>query len=99
MKTQHTPGPWENVIFDSHGRFSIQCPTGRIEGNDYISSGEMHSNAALIASAPELLGALESLLDWAECQCGLSGNDECYGCCEDEELAGARAAIQKAKGE
>lgn len=46
----------------------------------------------------ELLEALENLLAWAEHNCGASGNDECYGCYNDEELAGARAAIQKARG-
>lgn len=55
-------------------------------------------DATLIAAAPELLEALENLLAWAEHNCGASGNDECYGCYNDEELAGARAAIQKARG-
>jgi hypothetical protein len=99
MNTQHTPGPWN-------------INGGRIEGpNAYTSTatvigvvGEISNqsftdtaNARLIAAAPEMLKALQSIATRASC----APND-------DAKLAGqefdrimqmARAAIAKAKGE
>lgn len=81
MKTQHTPGPWHaNGVYieDQHGTIAkVMRP---------------EDNAALIASAPELLGALENLLSYAED--AASDRDERPDC-----IIEARAAIQKVRGE
>ena len=55
MKTQHTPGPWkhdETWGLIKHGKTEI-CA---------LHSGNL-SNASLIAAAPDLLDALNLLLD------------------------------------
>lgn len=56
------------------------------------------ANARLIASAPELLAALEIILSST---CGNVGDDGYEGCIriEAKALERARAAISKAKGE
>jgi hypothetical protein len=84
---QHTSGPWQ-----------VNSLT-RIEAADYglianvrgdLSEAETHANARLIAAAPELLDALESLeMFMRDCMT------------EDADLDVwklARAAIAKAKG-
>ena len=102
MKTQHTPGPWaRNIspawkypIYDEKNHNKIAY----IIKDAGISETEQEANLNLIVAAPELLEALDDLLEWADSQCGRSGNDECYGCYNDGELCSARAAILKARG-
>lgn len=60
---------------------------------------EVCANTKLIAAAPDLLEALTNLLDWAENQCGLSGNDECYGAFGSEEIVAASRLLERLKGE
>jgi hypothetical protein len=64
----HTPGPWEAKLY-SDGAFDVvnhdtphhTCILAA--RNSYAArAGEMHANARLIASAPELLHACELLL-------------------------------------
>ena len=94
MKTQHTPGPWfiEQRTDDNgatHCRITASDGHGW-SGNRYMSvSGCIDEHdARLIAAAPELLEALQSVLD---------------NCLDSEGLcaahAKARAAIAKATGE
>lgn len=58
MKTKHTPGPWEAVIYD--GAFdqplikSDHVVIGRVHG---MEDRQHEANAKLIAAAPELLEA------------------------------------------
>lgn len=86
MKAQHTPGPWKNddgTIRSSCGVsiaavLNIAWPLGRKPENP-------EANARLIAAAPELLEALEGLLEEVE------------GCMCTYEMV-ARAAISKATG-
>lgn len=80
---EHTKGPWiftegkMPAISDSSGiPVAMQCRRNK--------EGEGKANAQLIAAAPELLEALETII--------------AYGAC-DENLDAARAAIAKAKGE
>lgn len=84
---QHTPGPWKVVTFGMV-----------VESADGVRVCETHAtdreaNARLIAAAPELLEALESVtrcLQWHNEQHGV-GMDEAA-------IAKAVAAIAKASG-
>ena len=94
MKTPHTPAPWE-AIPSSIDAAVIVAPdsndkticwvalTGRPKRNRVVITPQDRANIRLIANAPELLSALESLLEdhkrmfpeahphstikWAEC--------------------------------
>lgn len=71
MKNLHTPGPWK-LEYD----YSLVMPFKR--GNYIVTSGpigpseadrdELRANARLIASAPELLQALQDMLDMTRFQ-------------------------------
>jgi len=93
--TQHTPGPW---VYDSFGHTSFafndnrEDYSARIEWAPDMSDEEVDANARLIASAPDLLVALEQAIPHLEKVAGLSGGDGVL------TLAAARAAIAKAKG-
>jgi hypothetical protein len=103
MKSQHTPGPWfindaKTAIMAHDGGTlvayhpalpweNLEAPT--VTGAELVRRmiKESHCNAQLMASAPELLVALENLLgDWERVHGPVP---------EDHE---ARAAIAKAKG-
>lgn len=67
---QHTPGPWKKEILEA-GAFSIEKDGAGFAGGLLVIAdrgehpklaAEMHANAALIASAPELLDALRALM-------------------------------------
>ncbi len=64
--TEHTPGPWHvsqwaNFVRKADGDW----PAWNIcELNDAV--GNMAANAHLIAAAPDLLAALESIATWTE---------------------------------
>ena len=94
MNTKHTPGPWiahEGAIFQEkpHGEVSpLICDT--INGRKFTGE-ERGANARLIAAAPELLDALQSLL--ARVSSDIIANQ-----CWHEEQRAARAAIAKATG-
>ena len=68
MNTKHTPGPWKVEQRFSGNRFihsdNSQSPICRVA---FVGMGigvdESKANADLIAAAPELLEALENLLD------------------------------------
>lgn len=98
---KHTPGPWElrgtRLVTDKHGVVIAE----KIGSN----GGCSESNARLIASAPELLEALEACLPYAEEQYRESKKrvfDD-----DEQESANslkllidkANAAIAKARGE
>jgi len=100
--TQHTPGPWMVQLISErwHGydwpTFAIRDSVGNhclavIGDVDRATADKNTANARLIASAPELLAALVTLLDHAD-----------LGEIHDEETAAAvnnaRAAIAKATG-
>lgn len=92
----HTPAPWafsinhsgDYQLRGSNGHLVFQVSTGTIPGN---------SDARLIASAPDLLAALEIVLSST---CGDVGDDGYDGCIriEAKALERARAAIAKANG-
>ena len=80
MKTSHTPGPW----YVHEEMSDVVCA-----GDEVLAEHVSPEDAALIASAPDLLDALKNLLAVHERE----GGTKCH--------AGdiARAAIAKATGE
>ena len=111
MNAKHTPGPWH------HGRLAVGTelvshpdawrPDVRDSSKRVVckcsSREESAANACLIAAAPELLAALENLVqaDDAHAQAGLNGNtsaqlEATMMLVKAKKLA--RAAIAKAKG-
>lgn len=91
MTTQHTPGPWQIrqhekgfVVFYSDG--GIRSNTAQCYSSNVCEEhGSAEANARLIASAPDLLAALQEIL------IANDHNEEL-----DKPLAEARAAIAKA---
>ena len=93
--SKHTPGPWEIKRHFDPGYKFISAPThsGLAQVvwcmEDEERSPSCEANAYLIAAAPELLEALEMMLEMSE----MGG----FGKAAAEDVA--RAAIAKAKGE
>ena len=95
--SKHTPGPWEVIDGFYPSVKEIKGPSFTIAAvmwatdltqKDYKNR---HADLHLIAAAPDLLKALEGLLD-----CAIYG----FGLPDDNEFSlNARAAIAKAKGE
>jgi len=62
--SKHTPGPWR-AWHDSYGRFQIMAGGLPLSpSREGAQPGEGEANAALIASAPDLLAACEEAA-WA----------------------------------
>jgi hypothetical protein len=105
---QHTPGPWS--LSDSFDRVERRVQHGddpalvwgiasgiNSAHPDYLPRSEQIANARLIASAPDLLAALEKALESIEGQAELLRHcGAAYGI--GATLAQARAAIAKATG-
>ncbi len=97
--TLHTPAPWQVD-------YSGNCHLGIIDKNERTiafcslqneNGDEDEANARLIASAPDLLSALERLLQISQDELDQSATHD--GLVNCEALANARVAIAKAKGE
>lgn len=92
MSAQYTPGPWTTDGSARGGDLDIIAPSGRVALIDCESRGSfqseamLESNARLIATAPELLVALEACLH------RLDAHDDQSA----PECLVARAAIAKA---
>lgn len=94
---KHTPGPW--IVSGRHNRWgdNLVVPAGSdVSADGYLAcvrvTGDGHgpADARLIAAAPELLAALEEILEFYLASCpGVSG----------QPIDDARAAIARAKGE
>ena len=92
MTDKHTPGPWtvqERITEpDNHGKYSIYDAEYEYIGtcdaylNGHHDTDKNLANARLIAAAPELLEALESIAEHGH----------------EEEREVARDAIKAAKG-
>jgi len=91
--TKHTPGPWSaSPSPTSDGLYHVY----KADGNFLtLEDAEHEANARLIAAAPDLLEALESLYHTANS----IGEDTCDPVAFAGALEDARAAIRKAKGE
>ncbi len=101
-KGKHTPGPWkycpdargygkraQRIIWGAKGP-----GYGAIAEVSYFPSEEIEANARLIAAAPEMLAALESLEAWSQECIPDDWEDDGY-----EFIRQAKQAISKAKGE
>ena len=96
-KTTHTPGPWRvNANVGKRGELGIvadAAPCVIAHGMSEKHWPEIaHANVQLIAAAPDLLAALESLYNAAPC--AKPANSDLW-----EALQLTRQAIAKAKGE
>ncbi len=94
-KATHTPGPW-NYLYDGRGDHTIVDAYGRVLAVTWgvpIDRGTEEANARLIASAPELLEALEDveskIMDYEARRINWRPEDF---------LMRVRAAISKARG-
>lgn len=86
MTTQHTPGPWTTDGKAETDTLDIVSPLGRVAMLD-CSHDLMLEDARLIAAAPDLLAALEGLLNALP------------SATTHPAIKAARAAIAKATGE
>jgi hypothetical protein len=82
MKT-HTPGPWRTTGLNVRASDALICYATNHWEDDLTPESERQANAHLIASAPDLLSALERLV---------------HPMADDEDLDYARGIIAKAKG-
>lgn len=98
MTTQHTPGPWhkgigngEGFVFSDSGRTRLEEGGTTLYSVAQVNRGwndlEDEANARLISAAPELLAALEGLLNALP------------SATTHPAIKAARAAIAKATGE
>jgi hypothetical protein len=89
---QHTPGPWELVCGDENNIFDyVRIADRRLIICEGRSKDEANANARLIAAAPELLEALQSLCS------AFDGDTECTEILDMLSKGGPiRAAIAKA---
>ena len=104
MTTQHTPGPWDIFPKDDTleiGNYGENAPLVRLSATVPTNDMEGWGNARLIASAPDLLSALEDARialrfykNWMAKRTE-GRTDYPYGIQAEEN---ARAAIAKAKG-
>ena len=106
-KTQHTPGPWNirnpqiGTVKEDDGLITIGSDAGkhiatiRTGGLPYEPSTEAKANAALLASAPELLNALEAVLYAADTMAAHAIVAGRFDAMRDK----GRQAIAKARGE
>jgi len=91
VRAGHTPGPWE--AHDDDGTGTLPCVLSdkvNAGGNFYVAQCNVFEDARLIASAPDLLYALQLARDVV---LALSGRDKYR-----EELDVMDAAIARAEG-
>ncbi len=109
MKTKHTPGRWEwkegNEI-EAEGVVLAQVLGADFAEQDPPTTDEVvlecNANARLIAAAPDLLAALESVLPDAEREVRRLNEQmvgSLYPAINEARLDRARAALAKARGE
>lgn len=95
-QSKHTPGPWKWVVARTiqhlhadGGNFAQVSMPAPSEFNEAFMRDAYEANAHLIAAAPELLSALESILFQIN-QGKVLERDAC--------IAAARTAVSKARG-
>ena len=104
--SEHTKGPWTATKHDQHWvRVNVTIKAG---GNTWVAfmpdedKDERMANARLMAAAPELLEALQGIMNIVSESLGVAGYypDGDYADWDEfPELQAAEAAIAKAKGE
>jgi hypothetical protein len=80
----HTPGPWRQTGPNVRAGDALICYASNHWADDETPESERQANADLIASAPDLLSALERLA---------------HPMADDDDLDYAREVIKKAKGQ
>ena len=83
MKTPNTPGPWRTTGLNVRAGDALICYATNHWADYETPESERQANADLIASAPDLLSALERLA---------------HPMADDDDLDYAREVIAKAKG-
>jgi hypothetical protein len=83
MNSPHTPGPWRQTGVNIRAGDSLICWSANHHANAETPESEKLANACLIASAPQMLLALERLT---------------HPMADDDDLDYAREIISKAKG-
>lgn len=113
METKHTPGPWTLYRYAAtqdthhHAVFASARDDGRRVtiatvypvGDDGQTGGESYHNARLIAAAPAMLKALETIIKFAKEADKLYGDEYDESIWPEGVLEQGRAAIQAALGE
>lgn len=92
-KTLHTPGPWVYCAQPGVGYIRPLAPgeiISKMESQTGVGFDEVRANARLIAAAPDLLAACETLLHIIHQQVA------CVDTKFDNGITSARAAIAKA---
>lgn len=99
---KHTPGPWSYWCGYNHmDRIEAEVTA---EGGDIVIASYNHlieegeANAILIASAPDLLEALQAIIGACD-RCEKDDNTSLIDEFTDEIESKARAAIARAKGQ
>ena len=93
MKSQFTPGPW-HLGYNKH---DASIHNGVTIASVCDDATHWKANARLIASAPELLAALEAITK-AYVELIKSDYPPSWNAEKDDEVISARAIIAKAKG-
>jgi hypothetical protein len=103
MAVKFTPGPWRLEGPDGFGDYNVlesaSDPVVAAVISNVRLASEVNANARLIASAPELLEALQGVLWMAEEWFKHGGDKTTFFDGYKESLNEARAAILKATGE
>jgi hypothetical protein len=103
MKSQFTPGPWRTTGLNVRAGDALICfATDHWYAEDdgfyaFTDLAEKQANATLIASAPDLLSALEAVTK-AYVELVQSDYPPSWNVEKNSEVIAARAAIAKAKG-
>jgi hypothetical protein len=97
MTAQHTPGPWTHTYKATVHEKSTGSSIAQVH-NFYDAKGHSQTgaNTLLISAAPDLLAALESLLEW----CILKEKESPYVANTRKPIVieQVKQAIRKAKG-
>ncbi len=112
MKSQYPPGPWQHwghdiIVKDTDGDDVVICGVGKSANKRSHSYSEpspqqIKAIICLIAAAPELLAALQWIVEFCDTHEEWTETTFCNGDTESAEanwLADAREVIAKAKGE
>ena len=95
-QTKHTPGPWH--VVQNGRKIDIHAKCFEEKRELTIACDVREKYAKLIAAAPEMLSALESMIEYLEidCGCGNNGGADCNACMAAKTL---KEVIAKAKRE
>ena len=108
MSAGHTPGPWHADAINSWNVWARDCKVaatyGLTQGPQYREppQEERIANARLVAAAPELLDALDGLIDGFPLPATVNEYELVQAGCDPTEarkIAAAVAAIAKARGQ